>query len=68
MDQSQIDNLIATADRRAVYINQVEHAKERFRSLNILAWEGHIFELTPGFLSLVAIRYMSWEITRFKKA
>jgi len=64
MEKLETDELITRADRRAVYINQVEHAKERFRSLNILAWEGHIFELTPTFLSFVAIRYMSWQSTR----
>ncbi len=60
MDQAEIDLLIAYADRRAVYINQVEHAKERFRSLNILAWEGHIFELSLIFMSYVCLSYMEW--------
>lgn len=68
MEQPEIDELIAAADRRAVYINQVEHAKERFRSLNILTWEGHIFELNQGFLSYVNIIYMEWMLKRVRQA
>jgi len=68
MEQPEIDELIASADRRAVYINQVEHAKERFRSLNILAWEGHIFELNQGFLSYVHFMYMEWMLKRVRQA
>lgn len=68
MEQSEIDKLIAAADRRAVYINQVEHAKERFRSLNILTWEGHIFELNQGFLSQVHFIYMEWMLKRVRQA
>ena len=58
MEQSELDALVAAADKRAVYANQVEHAKAKFRSLNILAWDGHIFELNQGFLSYLYIRYM----------
>jgi len=68
MEQSEIDELIASADRRAIYINQVEHAKERFHSLNILAWEGHIFELNHGFLSYVHFMYMEWMLKRVRLA
>ena len=68
MDQDRTDELIARADRRAVYANQVEHAKERFRSLNVLAWEGHLFELTPAFLSFVALIYTSRQAGRIKLA
>ena len=64
MEQSELDALIATADKRAVYVNQVEHAKAKFRSLNVLYWEGHIFELNQGFLSYLFITYMSWLTTR----
>lgn len=66
MDQEKIDELIATADKRAVYINQVEHAKERFRSLNVMYWEGHVFELSQGFLSFVFIKYMEHLTTQEK--
>lgn len=59
MEQSKLDTLIAAADKRAVYINQVEHAKAKFRSLNILAWEGHIFELHQNFVAFVYIKYQS---------
>ncbi|GAG44881.1 unnamed protein product, partial [marine sediment metagenome] len=59
MEKSEIDKLLATADRRAVYINQVEHAKEKFRTLNILAWDGHIFELDPSFVCYVLLQFMS---------
>jgi hypothetical protein len=68
MEQAEIDKLIAAADRRAVYINQVEHAKERFHSLNVLYWEGHIFELNHGFLSYVYIKYMDWLTSRDRQA
>jgi hypothetical protein len=64
MEQSELDALIAAADKRAVYVNQVEHAKAKFRSLNVLYWEGHIFELNQGFLSYLYIRYMDWLTTR----
>ena len=63
MDQAEIDQLIASADRRAVYINQVEHAKERFRSLNILVWEGHVFKLDQTFITYVCLSYMEWLTT-----
>ena len=63
MDQAEIDQLIASADRRAVYINQIEHAKEKFRSLNILVWEGHVFQLTPSFISYLCLSYMEWLTT-----
>jgi hypothetical protein len=63
MDQTEIDQLIASADRRAVYINQVEHAKERFRSLNILVWEGHVFKLDQNFITYVCLSYMEWLTT-----
>ncbi len=59
MEREELDRLIQTADRRALYINQVEHAKERFRTLNILAWDGHIFELTPNFVTYVLLQFMS---------
>jgi len=59
MEQSKLDALVAAADKRAVYINQVEHAKAKFRSLNILAWEGHIFELHQNFVAFVYIKYQS---------
>jgi prepilin-type processing-associated H-X9-DG protein len=58
MEQSELDALIAAADKRAVYVNQVEHAKAKFRSLNVLYWDGHIFELNQGFLSYLYIKYM----------
>jgi hypothetical protein len=57
MEQAEIDRLIETTDRRAVFINQVSHAKDRFRMLNVLAWEGHIFELTPEFCSYVILQF-----------
>lgn len=60
MEQSELDALIAAADKRAVYVNQVEHAKAKFRSLNVLYWEGHVFELNQGFLSYLYIKYMEW--------
>lgn len=60
MEQSEIDALIATADKRAVYLNQVEHAKAKFRSLNVLYWEGHTFELSQEFMAYLFVRYMSW--------
>ena len=59
MEQNEIDELIASADRRALYTNQVEHAKERFRAMNVLAWDGHIFELTPYFVTYVLLQFMS---------
>jgi hypothetical protein len=68
MEQAEIDKLIAAADRRAVYINQVEHAKERFHSLNVLYWEGHVFELNQGFLSYVNFMYMDWTLKRVRQA
>jgi hypothetical protein len=68
MEQSELDALIAAADKRAVYVNQVEHAKARFRSLNVLYWEGHVFELNQGFLSYVYIKYMDWLSTRERQA
>ena len=58
MEQSELDELVAAADKRAVYVNQVEHAKAKFRSLNVLYWEGHIFELNQGFMSYLYIKYM----------
>lgn len=64
MEQSELDALIAAADKRAVYVNQVEHAKAKFRSLNVLYWEGHVFELNQGFLSYLYIKYMEWLSTR----
>lgn len=63
MEQSEIDELITSADRRAVYTNQLEHAKERYRSMNILAWEGHIFELNHHFIATVYMFYMEWVTT-----
>jgi prepilin-type processing-associated H-X9-DG protein len=68
MEQTKIDELIAAADKRAVYINQVEHAKAKFRSLNVLYWDGHIFELNQGFLSYLYIKYMEWLSTRERQA
>jgi hypothetical protein len=62
MEQTEIDRLIATADRRAVYINQVEHAKERFRTLNVLVWDGHTFALTPSFVAYTLLQFMSSQI------
>ena len=59
MERDELDRLIKTADRRALYTNQVEHAKERFRALNVLAWDGHIFELTPHFVTYVLLQFMS---------
>lgn len=59
MESDEIARLITTADRRALYVNQVEHAKERYRALNILAWDGHIFELTPNFVTYVLLQFMS---------
>ena len=59
MEQSELDILVAAADKRAVYANQVEHAKAKFRSLNILYWEGHIFELHQNFVAFVYIKYQS---------
>ena len=59
MDQERLDQLIAGADKRAAYTNQVDHAKERFRLLNTLAWNGHIFELTPHFMGYVILQFMS---------
>jgi len=53
MEQSQIDKILTDADRRAVYVNQVEHAKERFLSLNVLYWDGHVFKLTRELFSYV---------------
>ena len=67
MDQAEIDQLIASADRRAVYINQVEHAKERFRSLNILVWEGHVFKLDQNFIAYLCLSYMEWLTTNEDK-
>ena len=57
MEQSELDTLIAAADKRAVYINQVEHAKAKFRSLNVLYWGGHAFELHQNFVAYVYIKY-----------
>jgi len=68
MEQSELNALVAAADKRAVYLNQVEHAKAKFYSLNVLYWEGHIFELNQGFLSYVFIRYMEWLSSREKQA
>lgn len=62
MEQSRLTELVKTADRRALYINQVEHAKERFRTLNVLAWKGHIFDLTPNFLAYVVLQFMSSQL------
>ena len=59
MERAEIDRLIQTADRRALYVNQVAHAKERFHALNVLAWEGHIFELTTHFVTYVLLQFMS---------
>ncbi len=59
MEREELDRLIQTADRRALYTNQVAHVKERFRALNVLAWEGHIFELTPHFVTYVLLQFMS---------
>ena len=59
MEQSRLAKLVKTADRRALYINQVEHAKARFHALNVFAWEGHIFELTPTFIAYVILQFMS---------
>ena len=58
MDKTEIESLIQAADRRALLENQVEHAKERFTALNILAWDGHVFELTPGFVTYVLLQFM----------
>lgn len=63
MDQPEIDQLIASADRRAVFINQVGHAKERFRSRNTLVWEGHVFTLDQGFITYLCLSYMEWLTT-----
>jgi len=60
MEKIDIDQIVAKADRRAVYLNQVKHAKDTFRARNILAWDGHIFELSESFLSYVYIRFMEW--------
>ena len=60
MDKTDIDTIVARADRRAVYLNQVKHAKDTFRARSVLAWEGHIFELTQPFLSYVYVRFIEW--------
>jgi len=57
MEQSELDALVTAADKRAVYLNQVEHAKAKFRSLNVLYWEGHVFELHQNFIAYVYIKY-----------
>lgn len=67
MEQPNIEELITTADKRAVYLNQVEHAKAKFHSLNILAWDGHIFELHQNFIAYVHIKYMECISNREKK-
>ena len=60
MKPPKVEELIERADRRAVYINQVKHAKEAFRARNVLFWEGHPFDLTQQFLSYVCLQYMNW--------
>jgi len=60
MERPDIDELIERADRRAVYINQVKHAKEAFRAQNVLFWERHPFELTQEFMGYVALNYINW--------
>lgn len=60
MEPPKFEQLVERADRRAIYINQVKHAKETFRARNVLFWEGHRFELTQEFMSYIMIRYVSW--------
>ena len=62
MEQSDIDNLIQTADLRAVYVNQVGHAKDRFRALNRMFWEGHEFEVTQSFYCYVVLQFMAAQV------
>lgn len=59
MEQDDITRLIEATDHRALFINQVSHAKARFHMLNVLAWEGHIFELTPTFFAYAILQFMS---------
>lgn len=58
-----LDKLVEDADRRALYTNQVAHAKERYYALNVLAWEGHFFNLTTEFMCFVYLRFMAQQDT-----
>lgn len=53
MSQSDIEELLAATNHRAALVNQIEHAKQRFRATNVLFWEGHAFDLSYGFIEYV---------------
>jgi hypothetical protein len=53
-----IKQIVAQADRRALFRNQIEHAKARYHALNVLSWEGHYFELTPEFITTVMMSFV----------
>ena len=59
MQIEDLEQIIDVADSRALYLNQLGHLKEKFRISNTMTFEGHVFELTPHFVSYVLLQFMS---------
>lgn len=54
----ELEQLLAATNHRAAFINQVEHAKQQFIARTRMAWQGHLFQLTPEFLAHVGLQLL----------
>jgi hypothetical protein len=54
----ELQRITNTADRRALYLNQLGHFKEKFHISNTLTVDGHKFNLTTDFVSYVLLQFM----------
>ena len=54
--EAELADLLDVLDYRAIQINQIELAKERFRVRRVLMWDGHSFDLTQEFILYASAR------------
>lgn len=56
-EQEEISKLISKTNKRAAYLNQLEHARREFKVKTTFAWEGNFFTLDYALLSYVLLQY-----------
>ena len=62
-----IASLVAATNRRAAFINQVEHAKQQFEARIQFAWDGHYFTLDYAFMTYAGMTFIEWSMAKQKR-
>lgn len=55
--------LVAATNRRAAFVNQVEHAKQQYEARLQFAWLGHYFTLDRAFMVHTGLMFIQWKMT-----